>query len=141
MNDDEIKKKVKDYGYTGDQFRKAYLLARDIERETRSAYFALIQNANNAANACSITAKQLKQFEWDCTHSVKETPKGDWIKRKDWFKPSELLSSDVVEVTGHDTSDKGNCKQGIVSELYWGYNSGMDSDANIIHYRLVNNSE
>ena len=65
MNDDEIKKMVSDYGFTGEQAELAFRLASEVERETRHSYFRLIQNANNAASSREITARELDKFVWD----------------------------------------------------------------------------
>ncbi len=65
MNEEAIKKMVKDYGFAGLAADMAFQLASEVERETRHNYFRLMQNANNAASSREITARELDKFVWD----------------------------------------------------------------------------
>lgn len=65
MDDEAIKKMVRDYGFDGIAADMAFRLASEVERETRHNYFRLIQNANNAASSREITARELDKFVWD----------------------------------------------------------------------------
>jgi len=75
MSEEEIKELIAAYGFAGEEAVNAFRLYRDVERNTRHAYFALIQNANNAASSLSITARELNKFVWD-TEQSKKKPKG-----------------------------------------------------------------
>lgn len=65
MDEEAIKKMVKDYGFEGIAADIAFRLASEVERETRHNYFRLMQNANNAASSREITARELDKFVWD----------------------------------------------------------------------------
>lgn len=67
MNDEQIKRLVGEYGFTGEEFARAFLMAKDVERETRHGYFSLMERANNAASSRDITARELDKFVWDKT--------------------------------------------------------------------------
>ena len=65
MDEEAIKKMIKDYGFDGIAADMAFRLASEVERETRHNYFRLMQNANNAASSREITARELDKFVWD----------------------------------------------------------------------------
>lgn len=71
MNDDEIREMAEQHGFGGESLELAIRLAKEVERETRHNYYRLIQNANNAASARSITPLELDKFVWDTEQSKK----------------------------------------------------------------------
>ncbi|WP_417744810.1 hypothetical protein [Rosistilla oblonga] len=75
MNDDEIRQLVTDHGFTGEIATDALRLCREVERETRSQFFSIIQHANNAANARSITPRELDRFVWDAEEKKRQQAK------------------------------------------------------------------
>jgi hypothetical protein len=74
VSDQEVKELIAAYGFTGSDADKAYRLCQEVERTTRQAYFALMQNANNAACSRSITARDLDRLVWDTEQARKVKP-------------------------------------------------------------------
>lgn len=69
MPDEEIEKLIAAYGFTGGEATKVAAICREVERETRHNFFAFIQHANNAANAKSVSPRELDNFFWHAGHA------------------------------------------------------------------------
>jgi len=67
VTDDQIKKKIEDYGLDPND-RAIRMLCEDIEREARHGFYSIIQHANNAALARSVTARELDMLIWNHGH-------------------------------------------------------------------------
>lgn len=67
MNDEELKKLVMQWGYTGKDAETALRMCKEVERLTRQRYFSFIQRANNAAEMLALTPRELEKIVFDKT--------------------------------------------------------------------------
>lgn len=73
MNDEELKKMVAEWGYTGSEFEKALRMCRDVERITRQRYFSFMNRANSVAESLAVTERELDLLAWNNDNASRES--------------------------------------------------------------------